>query len=182
MYDYYNEDYLMHYGVKGMKWGVRRKYYNADGSLNKAGQAKQEYKSAKKEFRTINRQAHMPAVGIKGIDRYNKANANLNKAAYKVAETKANLKSATAKNSEKAAKAEFKVYKNAMSKTGIRGSAADTASKGRSTEMYNEIARKKGKAYADRVERRVQNEAYATIAASAAVMVGSNIALAMLER
>lgn len=35
--DYYNEDYLMHYGVKGMKWGVRR-YQNEDGSLTPKGQ------------------------------------------------------------------------------------------------------------------------------------------------
>ena len=33
--DYLN-DYLMHYGIKGMKWGVRR-YQKYDGSYTRAG-------------------------------------------------------------------------------------------------------------------------------------------------
>lgn len=45
----YNNE-LYHYGVKGMKWGHRKKYYNSDGTLNKLGQARQNYKTAKKEY------------------------------------------------------------------------------------------------------------------------------------
>lgn len=47
MWEYTHYDELMHYGVKGMRWGVRR-YQNADGSLTDAGKrrlATQEYRN-----------------------------------------------------------------------------------------------------------------------------------------
>lgn len=44
--DYYQyPDYLMHYGVRGMKWGVRKKYYNSDGSLTRYGTLRSKRKS-----------------------------------------------------------------------------------------------------------------------------------------
>ena len=60
---YYNEDYFMHYGVKGMKWGVRR-YQNFDGSYTRAGikryndsmekyeKSDKRYKDAKLKYKT----------------------------------------------------------------------------------------------------------------------------------
>lgn len=49
--DYYNEEYLMHYGVKGMKWGVRRARQKEEYGLSKR-EVKKKIKEAKKNYRT----------------------------------------------------------------------------------------------------------------------------------
>lgn len=41
------QEYLMHYGVKGMKWGVRR-YQNYDGSYTRKGL--ERYRKAESDY------------------------------------------------------------------------------------------------------------------------------------
>ena len=57
MYYIYNENYLAHHGILGMKWGVRR-YQNEDGSLTNAGRrhlARLQRQEERKDLRWVKR-------------------------------------------------------------------------------------------------------------------------------
>jgi hypothetical protein len=71
MYD--NE--LMHYGIKGMKWGVRR-YQNKDGSLTTAGKKralKEEYKKVGASKQLTNRYIGWQDKDVKTVNKVTKA-------------------------------------------------------------------------------------------------------------
>ena len=52
-------DYLKHYGVLGMKWGVRR-YQNKDGTLTSAGKKRYRERSKTDESHEDYKRAHTP--------------------------------------------------------------------------------------------------------------------------
>lgn len=90
MYDtWYDDgyDYLMHYGVKGMKWGHRKRYYDSSGNLNargikkyaRAGYAQDSYNSNKTKLG----KAYDKVTGahkIGGDIKYNTSSQKANKA------------------------------------------------------------------------------------------------------
>ena len=63
---------IWHWGVKGMKWGVRR-YRNADGSLTSEGVRKyrKSYNDIKNTQKLAERSKTVNSTGISALDSYN---------------------------------------------------------------------------------------------------------------
>ena len=156
-----SQDYLIHHGVKGMKWGVRKdEQFELKSNYWKA---KNEYKKAKKsrdwafkkEKRNITgKAASKAAVKLMNAD-----------VAYRVGKSK---------SKEQAQKAERNAYTKAIRNAGMKNSPLSNKYGKQTERMYNEIVKNKGKAYADRIESRAKKQLYATIAGGLAVSIGAN--------
>lgn len=80
-----NDEYLAHYGVKGMKWGVRR-YQGYDGTYTKKGMARYKnaeakYNSAKRKYDSVKTSGDKAAIS--DAKRNVKAGKRSMNAAYK---------------------------------------------------------------------------------------------------
>lgn len=167
-----NQDELKHYGILGMKWGSR-----------KSNPSYQAYKQSKKDFKQAKKAVSKSSFGfgIKGIDRYEKAKSNKNKAEIDMIIAKAKYKASKAKTADKADKAEFKTYKKEMNKSGLANSMRDAQKGGRSARLYDKIKIEKGKAYADKVQKSLEKKYIKNMVGSAVVAIGSTATLVYLN-
>ena len=162
---------LYHYGVPGMKWGVRKASYASEKSAYR--QAKKDFKAAKKSARKSSF-----GFGIKGIAKVKAAQDKRDAAELNVLDAKAKYKAAKSKDS---AKAEFNTYRKEMQKTGLANSAYDVSKGGKSAKLYDHLTATKGKAYADKVQKKVQNVAVKQLVGTVAVMTGAAVVVGILE-
>lgn len=134
-------DYLMHHGIKGQKWGIRR-FQNPDGTLTEAGKRKlQAYKDSeatkatKRYDKMLQKNARM-ASRLQNSKR--RASDNLDAKRVNVINSKIELNSLKRKGIEKMKASEMKAItsmsyesmqkeKNAVKKAGARAVAMTAA-------------------------------------------------------
>nr|DAJ85645.1 MAG TPA: hypothetical protein [Caudoviricetes sp.] len=189
MWKYNNLEELYHYGVLGMRWG-----HHNNQNVQSAHKA---YKQAKKEYR---KQFIKNVKNIFKNERdYKETRKGLINARNKREQAAFKLIDAAAKDSydkklsktgskDKALKAEqntyYKAFKQERYGSGLVGSVNNNLNRhgvtNGNTHYYNHLVKKKGKKYADAIEKRYSKKLVNTLIGSAAVAFGATFAGAYL--
>lgn len=177
-YTYIRSNELMHYGVVGMRWGHRKKYSNPDGSLNELGKARKGYEDAKRAAKQFNKTKKKSfGITVKGVEIQNKNLAKSREHDLDIIDARAKYKAAKQKSKVKANEAEFNTYVKEMTKSGLPGSMTDKLNGlNKSKDLYNRISTKKGKEYADKVQKKVEKKVISNLVSSTIFGVGMTAA------
>lgn len=135
-YEIVYSDELYHHGVKGMKWGQRKK----------------QYYEAKKRQRAIGKETHSARNYGTLREMYNARKRYANATARTVL-AKGRLKRESTTDAKKADAREKKAYVKAFEKHGVSGSLYDMQD-GKGTAIYNAIKKEKGKKYAEEIQQK----------------------------
>lgn len=151
-YNYgYMSDELMHYGVKGMKWGHRKAMRTAakydKKSRKYAEQAKRQILEEDKKI----------------YDDVSKLYKNMSNG-EKVLNTKYN---------DRRSKKEIKTHAKQMQRIGMPNSLSDEINDKKGTKMYDELTKTRGKDYADAVLAKTNQRINRQLASSGAAYVAS---------
>ena len=137
MNNYNSTEELIHYGVKGMKWGVRRKQYAESEIYSKYKKTKADYKKANREYSKSFNKAHNKAIAAwSPIKKHRQANDKRWDDAVKKA-VKSNEAEAAYKDAKRARKSAIKSTTNDLNKKASLGEKL----------IYNEATRKKAAKY-----------------------------------
>lgn len=169
----HNSEELAHYGVLGMKWGVRKQPENSTGSAIKskaekdkiaadrvaAAQAKLDRKNAEKAAKKVSSAAKKAARGVKKAASGAKKAASGVKKAASAARQK--LSKASADHAQKRAEAARKKLENQKLRE-VRKAEQDRKKKQRDAEHARKKQEREAKQKAKEAEKQAKLEKYAT--------------------
>ena len=151
---------LMHYGVPGMKWGVRR-YLNANGTFNNKGIKKYDKKQHAKESADIRESSSTKKQNEDAAKKYI--------------------------SDKKQFKKDVKAYREARKYIDFNISSSGEISnvRNRGNELIYKLTKEKGGPYVDKILKHEQRRAKATtisaIAGTSAVVIGASFISAVLS-